>query len=88
MDTVQRFQENYLVKHGNQSVGAPVRFLRTVLWFLLFLTFSVLVANPNYFTRWPFPLVVCWTGEKKRKKKTLAAPPHPTPRAALSEKIK
>ena len=27
---------------------------------LLFLTFSVLVANPkNYFTRWPIPLVVC-----------------------------
>ena len=28
---------------------------------ILFLTFSVLVANPkkNYFTRWPIPLVVC-----------------------------
>ena len=27
---------------------------------LLFLTFSVLVANPeNYFTRWPIPLVIC-----------------------------
>ena len=31
-----------------------------VLVLLLFLTFSVLVANPkNYFTRWPIPLVVC-----------------------------
>ena len=29
-------------------------------YILLFLTFSVLVANPkNYFTRWPIPLVVC-----------------------------
>ena len=28
----------------------------------------------NYFTRWPIPLVVCWTG-KKRKRKSLAAPP-------------
>ena len=30
-------------------------------YLLLFVTFSVLVANPkkNYFTRWPIPLMVC-----------------------------
>ena len=33
-----------------------------------------MVVNPkNYFTQWPIPLVVCWTG-KMRQKRSLAAP--------------
>ena len=51
-----------------------------------FLTLSALVANPkNYFTRWPIPLVVCWTGKKKNK--SGSAPP-PPPRALLVRRKK
>ena len=39
----------------------------------------------NYFTRWPNPLVVCWTGERKKK---VWQPPPPPARAARSEKNK
>ena len=34
----------------------------------------------NYFTRWPIPLVVCWTGKREQKKKSGSTPPPlPTP---------
>ena len=37
---------------------------------LLFLTFSVLVANPkNYSTRWPIPLARGLLNRKKKKKR-------------------
>ena len=36
----------------------------------------------NYFTRWPIPLVVCWTGKKKEKKKKSGSAPSSPPHAA------
>ena len=41
----------------------------------------------KYLTRWPIPLVVCWTG-KKKKEKVCQRPPPPLPRAARSKKNK
>ena len=42
----------------------------------------------NYFTRWPIPLVICWTGKKIKIKSLAAHPPPPRARAARSEKKK
>ena len=46
-----------------------------------------LPTRKNYFTRWPIPLVVCWTGKREQKKKSGSIPPPPTPHTARSEKI-
>ena len=46
-----------------------------------------LPTRKNYFTRWPIPLVVCWTGKREQKKKSGSIPPPPTPHTARSEKM-
>ena len=45
----------------------------------MFLTYSILVANPKklYFTRWPTLLVVCCSEKREEDKKYGSAPPHP-----------
>ena len=55
-----------------------------MLLVLLFLTFSVLVANPRDLTTlhgvgWPIPLVVCWTAKREQKEEQVwqhTSPPH------------
>ena len=54
---------------------------------LLFLTSSVLVANPknySYFTRWPIPPVVCLTEKREQKRKSGSASPPPPPPPLLA----
>ena len=49
---------------------------------LLILTSSGWVANPknySYFTRWPFPPVVCLTEKREQKRKSGSASPRPPP---------
>ena len=43
--------------------------------------------NTHTHTRWPIPLVVCWTGKREQKKKSGSILPPPTPHTARSEKI-
>ena len=65
-----------LCSHHHEPINACV----------LFLIFSVLVANweKNYSTPWPIPLVVCRTGKREQKKKSGSIPP--IPHTARSEK--
>ena len=35
------------------------------------------IQRINYFTRWPIPLVVCWTGNREQKRKSGSPPPSP-----------
>ena len=46
------------------------------------------IQRINYFTRWPIPLVVCWTGNREQKRKSGSPPPSPplpSPRCSFGE---